>query len=262
MVLALSPDLATATEVEGVANRRGYRTHQGCDGPWLSRRSATAPGTLWLGGSGPKGPFFAATDHVGVAAEIPGPVMGLYHPGFAAWHTETIQALDALVDAIYRLSVSLPAHPLALFRARLAEEPTRPTESEAMRRIRIGQDVFRAALLDYWGGVCPLTGIAEAPLLRASHIRPWAACEDAERLDVHNGLLLSALWDAAFDRGLVSFANDGHALFAPALGNASRRALCAGDVSPAIVGLRPQHGERLAEHRHRHGFLEGVIADS
>ena len=31
---------------------------------------------------------------------------------------------------------------------------------------------------------------------------------DALRLDVHNGLLLSALWDAAFDAGLISFADD------------------------------------------------------
>ncbi|WP_246176464.1 HNH endonuclease [Rhodovulum strictum] len=35
--------------------------------------------------------------------------------------------------------------------------------------------------------------------LTASHIIPWKDCTtDAERLDVHNGLLLSALWDAAF----------------------------------------------------------------
>jgi predicted restriction endonuclease len=43
-------------------------------------------------------------------------------------------------------------------------------------------------------------------LLRASHIVPWAQCQtDALRLDVPNGLLMSALWDAAFDAGLVSF---------------------------------------------------------
>jgi hypothetical protein len=33
-------------------------------------------------------------------------------------------------------------------------------------------------------------------------------CTEAQRLDVHNGLLLSALWDAAFDKGLVSFADE------------------------------------------------------
>src|SRR3977135_1680410 len=69
--------------------------------------------------------------------------------------------------------------------------------------------IFRDALMDYWGGRCPLTGITEPALLRASHIVPWAECDDAQRLDVHNGLLLSALWDAAFDAGLISFADDG-----------------------------------------------------
>src|SRR5438093_853602 len=55
------------------------------------------------------------------------------------------------------------------------------------------------------GGRCPLTGVTVPAVLRASHILPWADCTDAQRLDVHNGLLLSALWDAAFDCGLVSF---------------------------------------------------------
>jgi len=48
--------------------------------------------------------------------------------------------------------------------------------------------------MDYWQGRCPLTGISDPALLRASHIVPWAECEtDAQRLDVHNGLLLAAL---------------------------------------------------------------------
>jgi predicted restriction endonuclease len=71
--------------------------------------------------------------------------------------------------------------------------------------------------MDCWGGRCPLTGITETALLRASHIVPWADCTDERRLDVHNGLLLSALWDAAFDGGLVSFADDGTVLASPQL---------------------------------------------
>ena len=73
-----------------------------------------------------------------------------------------------------------------------------------------GQNIFRDALMEYWDGCCPLTGIREPELLRASHIVPWAECESDElRLDVHNGLLLSALWDCAFDAGLISFADTG-----------------------------------------------------
>jgi hypothetical protein len=38
-------------------------------------------------------------------------------------------------------------------------------------------------------------------------------------------LLLPALWDAAFDRGLISFADDGSVLASPALSNPARKAL-------------------------------------
>ena len=100
----------------------------------------------------------------------------------------------------YALGVSLPDAPLREFETRAADLP-RATEAERLVVLRIGQDIFRASLMDYWQGRCPLTGISDRPLLRASHTIPWSECEsDAERLDVHNGLLLSALWDAAFDR--------------------------------------------------------------
>ena len=64
---------------------------------------------------------------------------------------------------------------------------------------------------------------ADPALLRASHIVPWSDCNDELRLDVHNGLLLSALWDAAFDPGLVSFADDGTPLFGPKLSATARK---------------------------------------
>ena len=79
--------------------------------------------------------------------------------------------------------------------------------------------------MDYWDRRCPMTGITEPELLRASHIVPWADCTDTQRLDVHNGLLLSALWDAAFDRGLVSSADDGAVLANPKLSETARKAL-------------------------------------
>jgi putative restriction endonuclease len=60
--------------------------------------------------------------------------------------------------------------------------------------------------MEYWGGRCPITGLEQPELLRASHIKPWADCAtDAERLDVFNGLLLGAHIDAAFDSALISF---------------------------------------------------------
>jgi predicted restriction endonuclease len=127
------------------------------------------------------------------------------------------------------------------------------TEAERMVIQRIGQDIFRDALMDYWGRRCPMTSITEPKLLRASHIVPWADSTDEQRLDVYNGLLLSALWDAAFDSGLISFADDGSVLLTDQISEATRATLA---ITPTtrLNGLRDQHRANLAVHRERNGF--------
>jgi hypothetical protein len=82
---------------------------------------------------------------------------------------------------------------------------------------------------------------------------PWAECDDALRLDVHNGLLLSALWDATFDTGLVGFADDGTVLASPGLSSAARIALGL-ETAPGLPNLRGNHRINLAAHRARYGF--------
>jgi hypothetical protein len=174
-------------------------------------------------------------------------------PGLAAFSFASLTALHAALDRVHKLGVSLPDAPLARFRAQTSHLPE-TTEVERLIVQRIGQNIFRAALMDYWGGCCPITGITDPALLRASHIVPWAECDDAQRLDVHNGLLLSALWDAAFDPGLVSFADDGTVLTSPELSAAARTALGI-ESTPRLSNLRDAHRANLAAQRARHGFL-------
>jgi putative restriction endonuclease len=115
------------------------------------------------------------------------------------------------------LAQALPHQAVANFdsqvQAELAElEPTTAKNTEVQRlvRQRVGQQAFRQAMLDYWGGACAVTGMALPQALRASHAKAWALCEsDAERLDVYNGLLLTANLDALFDSYLVSFDDAG-----------------------------------------------------
>lgn len=71
-------------------------------------------------------------------------------------------------------------------------------------RTRIHQDYFRSVLLANCEGACCLTGIVIPALLTASHIKPWAAATRSERLMSSSGLLLNALHDRAFDRGLIT----------------------------------------------------------
>src|SRR5690606_34400174 len=90
-----------------------------------------------------------------------------------------------------RLLHSPPVHPArtlsAEVEARLAAIPVTERTSEV--RQRIGQDVFREALMDLWQGRCALSGVELPPvLLRASHAKPWAESNDTERLDPFNGL--------------------------------------------------------------------------
>src|ERR1019366_1887524 len=106
-------------------------------------------------------------------------------------------------------SRTLPDELLTQFAKKTATMP-RSTEAERLVVQRVGQDVFRGGLLDYWDGPCAATGLAVTELLRASHIKPWAKCDsDAERLDVFNGLLLAPHLDAVFDAGDMTVADDG-----------------------------------------------------
>jgi putative restriction endonuclease len=133
------------------------------------------------------------------------------------------------------------------FRERTALLP-RSTEAERLVVERVGQDVFRGALLDYWQGECCVTGLDVPELLRASHIKPWAQCDsDDERLDVFNGLLLAPHVDALFDRGWISFALDGGVVLSPWLTSSARSSLGV-RTDWRVVGLTASHTPYLVHH--------------
>jgi len=71
-------------------------------------------------------------------------------------------------------------------------------------KARVNQDVFRGLILSIYDNKCSLTGIKNTELLIASHIKPWAMDKE-NRLNPQNGICLSALYDRAFDQGLIGF---------------------------------------------------------
>lgn len=91
-----------------------------------------------------------------------------------------------------------------------------PTETTANVKLRRGQEYFRDAVLNNFGGRCGVTELAVRELLIASHILPWGT-HVAERLNVRNGICLSRLHDAAFDRGLIAFDDKLRLLLSPRL---------------------------------------------
>ncbi|WP_181134347.1 HNH endonuclease [Pseudomonas syringae group genomosp. 3] len=77
---------------------------------------------------------------------------------------------------------------------------------------RIGQGVFKDRIYEFEKS-CRLTKVSTPNLLIASHIKPWRLCTTAfERLDGANGLLLTPHVDFLFDRGYISFNDNGAVL--------------------------------------------------
>lgn len=247
MALEAPQSFIVREECEKAASQNGFRRVLGEEAGWRAFASTTARGAIYLAAEGSHGPWFLATDHAGVVAELGWPTSTTPGPGTSRYAFATLSELYAALNRVYSLAISLPDAPLRDFEQRVRDLPT-TTEVERLVVQRIGQDIFRSRLLDYWQGRCPLTGISDPPLLRASHIIPWAECEsDAERLDVHNGLLLSALWDAAFDRALVTFNDGGEPEFSPTLSDQARAEL----RWQSPIKLTDGHRHRLARHRER-----------
>ncbi len=234
-----------STECSKAAEQNGFRRRLGETDGWAAFQSTTAQGTIWLASAGASGPWYLALDHSGVIAEAGLAMTAANGPGKARFRFESLRELYAVLPRIYALASSLPDAPLRVFEKKTEGLP-RSTEAERQVVQRIGQDVFRNSLMEYWDEKCPLTGIDDAALLRASHIIPWKDCPtDAERLDVHNGLLLSALWDAAFDKGLVTFDDDGEPVYSSVLGSSARQHL----KWTTPIAMTQSHILRLEWHR-------------
>lgn len=137
---------------------------------------------------------------------------------------------------------------LSQFRAATVDLPA-STEAERLVIQRVGQDIFRRGLIEYWQGQCAVTQLNVIPLLRASHIRPWAACDtDTQRLDVFNGLLLAPHVDALFDGGWISFTDSGEVVVSELLPIPARSHL---GVRPdwKLASLTDCHKAYIAYHR-------------
>lgn len=111
---------------------------------------------------------------------------------------------------------------------------TPPTTRKALYLARIGQGQFRDDLIASQSG-CSVTGIRDARFLRAAHIKPWRTSTDTERLDKHNGLLLSPVYDHLFDRYLITFADEGHLVISKQIPALIRKQFGISDAAKSTV---------------------------
>ena len=91
-------------------------------------------------------------------------------------------------------------------------------ERTTVIRQRVNQTVFRSMVLSNYEKRCAITGIDIPELLVAGHIIPWAESTPQQKLNPENGICLSALYDKAFDKGLITISPDDYSIsLSPAL---------------------------------------------
>lgn len=98
------------------------------------------------------------------------------------------------------------------------------TEKERVVKSRVGQGLFKKKLL-LKSCQCAICGLNIKSLLVASHCKPWGKVNHKERLDVNNGLLLCPTHDALFDKGLITFKDNGEIIISKEIERSQYRIL-------------------------------------
>lgn len=147
-----------------------------------------------------------------------------------------------------KINAAEPEAFLDALEEQLISTAPKTTERLALVRSRVGQGQFRENLVRRWNGRCAVTGLDLITVLRASHIKPWRDCNNAERLDTYNGLLLSPAYDAAFDAGLITFGDAGEVILSAQLTPEHKERLGL-STSARITGLADQNRRYLVHHR-------------
>ena len=134
-------------------------------------------------------------------------------------------------------------------------DPEKRTEIETLIKARQGQGSFRQKLLKLYPS-CPLTGLDIEPLLIASHIKPWSVCNNKERLDPFNGLMLAPNIDRLFDKGLITFDTEGTIKISPTIDPENQKRL---EIYPSMkLKIKPE-SEKYFEYHRNHVFQKRII---
>ena len=94
----------------------------------------------------------------------------------------------------------------------ITEKDLEGKERAAVIKQRVNQSVFRSMILSNYEDRCAISGINIPELLVAGHNIPWADSTPQQRLNPENGICLSALYDKAFDKGLITISPDDYTI--------------------------------------------------
>ena len=129
-----------------------------------------------------------------------------------------------------------------------------PRDRRQLVSARVGQGIFRERV-ERIETACRVTGILDRRYLRATHVKPWKDADDREKLDGANGLLLSPHIHHLFDRGHISFADDGTLLISRHLNPYVRKAWGLEQPAPPRAFTAEQ---RVYLHFHRQRVFEKI----
>ena len=130
------------------------------------------------------------------------------------------------------------------------QDPDIPdTDRQAIVLARRGQGLFKSRVMSIETR-CRVTGVTKPEHLRASHCKPWRIASNEERLHGENGLLLTPSIDHLFDRGFISFDDNGDLLVSPvAHADSLRRMGIDPEASINVGGFTSGQKKFLAYHR-------------
>jgi len=129
------------------------------------------------------------------------------------------------------------------------------TTRNALIKARIGQGLF-------WRNVasiecrCRVTSVTYPAHLFASHIKPWRESTNDERLSGENGLLLTLSIDHLFDRGFISFEDDGELIVSDVAHEESLRRMGVDTEHVVRVGRFSEGQKFFLAHHRRSVFLQ------
>jgi len=124
------------------------------------------------------------------------------------------------------------------------------TERRGLVTSRVGQGWYRQEILKKWGNKCSITGCSLTEILISSHIKGWSECNEDERLDPDNGILLSPDIDSLFDKHLISFQDNGSIIISDKL---SKEDLDILGISN-LIKLKVDEGMKKYLKHHRNRF--------
>lgn len=139
------------------------------------------------------------------------------------------------------------------------EEKQEEKKHQVLREARNGQGKYRELLLEQCH-FCPFTMIGDDRLLIASHIKPWAASNDAEKIDPYNGYILSPMYDKLFDKGFITFTPNRHVILSSFLSPLTWKQI--GLKNDTFVKALPMDDKRIEYLKfHHQSVFKGTLND-